>query len=295
MSYPLKQTIRQQIKKALARLDSPAERDEAVHDVRKRFKKIRAILRLVRDELGRKTYRRANARFRDAAKPLTTARDAKVLLDSLANLRPLVKGPSEGKALAEISKRLKAQREDVLNKIIDQEDVFAEVRNAVKAARAEFKDFRGVRGRWSTVRRGLERTYRKSRDAWQAALADPSVAKLHEWRKQTKYLWHQIDVTAENRVMSLLAEQLESLSDLLGENHDLAVLRQVVAGPGAETNSKRSNANLTAAIDKRRLELEAQAMKSAETLFQEAPTVFIVRIKRYRKVGPTAARAAARR
>ena len=49
----------------------PQERDEAVHDARKRFKKLRALLKLVRDEVPRKTYRRENTWFRDTARPLS--------------------------------------------------------------------------------------------------------------------------------------------------------------------------------------------------------------------------------
>ena len=38
---------------------------------RKCFKKVRAVLRLIRPETGEKTYRAENTCFRDAARPLT--------------------------------------------------------------------------------------------------------------------------------------------------------------------------------------------------------------------------------
>ena len=54
--------------------------EEAVHSARKDMKKLRALLRLVRGELGASVYRRENARFREAAATLAGLRDADVML-----------------------------------------------------------------------------------------------------------------------------------------------------------------------------------------------------------------------
>src|SRR5262245_6651538 len=62
--------------------------DADVHTIRKRLKKVRAALRLLRPALDSHTYARENAVFRDAARPFSTVRDAKVLLDTLEQLAP---------------------------------------------------------------------------------------------------------------------------------------------------------------------------------------------------------------
>jgi hypothetical protein len=73
------------IEKALEAIGgkSSSMSDHAVHEVRKRFKEIRGVLRLVRDEIGEKTFNRENQIFRDAGRPLSKLRDAKVMIDSL--------------------------------------------------------------------------------------------------------------------------------------------------------------------------------------------------------------------
>src|SRR5258707_559913 len=76
----VRRIVRKQLDRILEALESPGDRDEAVHEIRQRFKKVRAVLRLLRDELGEKTYRQHNACFRDAAQPLAELRDAMVLL-----------------------------------------------------------------------------------------------------------------------------------------------------------------------------------------------------------------------
>src|SRR5262249_36869214 len=50
----VKRLVRKQIRNAIESLTKPAgaKQEEAVHDARKRFKKVRALLRLVRPELG---------------------------------------------------------------------------------------------------------------------------------------------------------------------------------------------------------------------------------------------------
>ena len=69
------------------RNDAGADVAEAVHDTRKDMKKLRSLLRLVRDELGPERYRAENGRYRDAARLLSGARDAEVKLATLAALR----------------------------------------------------------------------------------------------------------------------------------------------------------------------------------------------------------------
>ena len=50
-----------------------ATADEAIHNVRKRFKRVRAVLRLVRGELGARTYKQENEALRDAAAALKSS------------------------------------------------------------------------------------------------------------------------------------------------------------------------------------------------------------------------------
>lgn len=54
--------------------------DDVAHDVRKRCKTVRALLRLIRDEVGKDVYRRENRALRDAARALSPVRDAAVLI-----------------------------------------------------------------------------------------------------------------------------------------------------------------------------------------------------------------------
>src|ERR1043165_2279192 len=83
----IKRLVRQQMTRAEESIranDQP--RTEIVHDIRKRFKRIRAVVRLVRPELDKATFRKENDSFRDAARPLAAVRDAKVVVEALDKL-----------------------------------------------------------------------------------------------------------------------------------------------------------------------------------------------------------------
>ena len=115
-------------------------------------------------------------------------------------------------------------------------------------------------------------------------MADPSVENLHEWRKQAKYLRHQLEVLEPIQpvAMAELAGRLHELTQLLGDGHDLAVLRQkLVAGPAAPAGRIRET--LVTLIDRRRAELEQEALQLGRRLFADKPKDFTERLKSYWK------------
>ena len=61
----VRRIAREQLQAAVAHLRSrTGSRDEQIHEARKCMKRLRALARLVRTELGNEAYRRENACFR---------------------------------------------------------------------------------------------------------------------------------------------------------------------------------------------------------------------------------------
>src|ERR1700733_14439135 len=77
-----------QIDKALNPLQGHRASDKAIHRSRKRIKMARATLRLLRPQLTKKEFRDENERLREAARPLSEARDSFVLQHTFAELGP---------------------------------------------------------------------------------------------------------------------------------------------------------------------------------------------------------------
>src|SRR5687768_5896640 len=75
------ETVRH-VERALRALRARHLTDEQVHTARKQLKRARANLRLLRGAVGGAVYTRENAALRDAARPLSGVRDAKVLIET---------------------------------------------------------------------------------------------------------------------------------------------------------------------------------------------------------------------
>ena len=62
-------------------------------------------------------------------------------------------------------------------------------------------------------------------------IADPSAENVHEWRKRAKDIWYQLRIVrrAWPALLGETAGQAHVLADLLGDHHDLAMLREDLA------------------------------------------------------------------
>ena len=261
--------------------DSGADPEEAVHDARKDMKKLRALLRLVRGEIGEKVYRRESACFRDAARELAGVRDADVMLATLAALEERYADELPADAVGDIRQALEAHR------IRTAAGTRAQ---AAKAAVAILKEARGRVADWPLERDGFEpmadglrRTYRRGRRDWRASLSEPSAENLHEWRKRVKDLWYHCSILQETwkPVMSALADEAHELSDRLGDDHDLAVLLDWGAEP------------LEPVIARRRRELQDEAFAYGARLYADKPKALVRRVEHWWTASTRTARAEA--
>jgi CHAD domain-containing protein len=283
----VRRLARKQMDDALEQLDATqaGARDEAVHEARKSFKKLRAVLRLVRPVIGKRAFRAENTCFRDAGRPLTEVRDAKILIETLDDLAKHFKKRSNGRSFGKIRKALGDNLRAVRKRVLDDEDAFAVVGAEVRRARERVKDWADVPDKWSSVGKGLEDVYRTASHAFGDAARDPSVEKLHEWRKQAKYLRYQLEVLRPlwPERLEELADEADRMGELLGDDHDLAVLRQTLTDDPERFGKGRDTEMLLALIDRRRAELEEDYMPLGQRFFQDSPKRFGRRLKGYWK------------
>jgi CHAD domain-containing protein len=242
--------------------------EEGVHNARKDMKKLRALLRLARGELGTTVYRRENACFRDAAAALSGLRDADVMLVTLEKLEldEAVSGP--------LRQALEAHRLRTAGGARDQAS--AEAIEILSEARARIVDWPLEDDSFDALEPGLRRMYRGGRREWRATRKGPTVERLHEWRKRTKELWYDHELLRQlwKPVMKAVGDEAHALSDLLGDDHDLAVLLEWArehTDPAPE---------LGEAVEARRRELQEQALELGARLYADRPKVFMRRLER---------------
>jgi CHAD domain-containing protein len=237
---------------ARAQLDLIAEDPEDVHEVRKALKRLRALLRLARDEVGADVRRRENATLRDAGRRLADARDAEVLLATFDGLVEPGAFPALRHELHAIATRAAARDRG--------EDTGAVVQTAAET--------RERVASWSLgddpapLKRGFKRIRRRGRRAYRAASGDPADTNLHELRKRTKDVRHAAEILGRNK----LARRAHKLGDLLGDDHDLVMLLDVSRRLPAALN-ERDRELFERLIERRRTELRSAALQRASRLY----------------------------
>jgi CHAD domain-containing protein len=166
---------------------------------------------------------------------------------------------------------------------MQEEGNLGAVMAALRTARARAKQWPVGQQGWSVLGAGLKRIYRSGRDAFAMAQEDPSEDNLHEWRKQVKYLWHQLQVLRplQPALMKTLADQAHALADALGDDHDLAVLHQKLLAEPERFPDRATVHALAGLIGLRRAELQEQAFALGHRLYKEKPTMFVDRLQEY--------------
>jgi CHAD domain-containing protein len=241
----LRRIVQKQIDAVLEELTGThrGPRDAAVHEARKSLKKTRAVLRLVRPVIAAKDFRRENTSLRDAARPLTEVRDARILVETFDKLLERFQEQFAGRSFTDMRQALQENLRGVRKRVLDEHNAFVVVAETVRQARERVNDCTDVPDRWPSVGAGLHTVCRQARAAFRDAASAPDVAKLHEWRKQVKYLRYQLEVLRPlwpERIEEL-ASEADRMGTLLGDDHDLAVLRQMLTrdpSPGANANEQ---------------------------------------------------------
>lgn len=262
----------EEIDKAIDRLEGGADA-EAVHEVRKGCKRLRGLLRLVRPGLGDEVYQLENAAFRDIARELAEARDADAVLEALDALAEREPDALDYQAVANA---LRSSAPAGPGAGADR--ALADFR----AARLRVSDWRLDGRGFDVVGPGLAKTYGRGRDRYREAYQTPSVEALHEWRKRVKYHWYHVRLLEPMwpGPMGALRTELKRLSDLLGDDHDLAVMRTMLP-PAGEALGAAEHARLLSLIDERRATLQADAFVLGARIYAEGAKRLQRRFHRY--------------
>ncbi len=265
-----------QITDALRALERRPLSDGDVHSARKSLKKARAMLRLLRPSIGDRAYRRENTLLRDAARPLSAVRDAKVLLQRLERLQRCLRARGGPSPPVELQRILRRERIDLRRKLSRDSKPFAGQLEVLREGRGRARRWRVGRKGWSLLGAGLARVYTQARRARSRAEADQTAETLHEWRKQTKYLWHLLQVLEPlGAPVGRLAQTAHGIADALGEDHDLWVLRaRIATGVAARAGRRR----LLSLIERRSTQLRARAFALGRRLYADSGPAFEARL-----------------
>ncbi|MFA5898383.1 MAG: CHAD domain-containing protein [Hyphomicrobium sp.] len=260
-----KRIAAEQIERAQRLLNDNGDQATSVHETRKSLKRLRALLRLVRPAMGEDAFKEENARLRDIGLSLSGARDRHVLFETVDKLEA-AGGLDRRNVVEQLRKAIAAANgeappamQEASVRLLDAGKRLAEL---------------GLAGAgFDIVGPGLERSYRRARRAFDAAYEKPSDEAFHEWRKGAQAHWRQMTLLARAWPEYLGARALEArtLSQLLGDDHDLALLVAFINNPGTSGISATQAKLVEKAVRQRQAELRTLARPRGERLFAECP------------------------
>ncbi len=252
----------------LARHDAGALDATTVHEMRKALKRFRALLRLLRAELGEDAYSREDAVARGAGRVLAGARDAEVMratLEQLIARHPRKLGGHAG--VERLRGRLTSERDDALVAALADRASRAAVLGELRECRARVIAWRLTRGcDTEVVEPGLLKLYGRGRARYRRArrAKGGDSERMHAWRKRVKDLRYSAEALGPaplpadaaarpgggrgrpskkskgngrrqrrageaRESLERLARRADRLGEVLGEDHDLGVLDAWVA------------------------------------------------------------------
>ncbi len=255
---------------------------EAVHDARKRCKKVRGLARLVRPALGG-SYKDTNRAFRDAARTLSRYRDAQGLLDTFDRLVVADNHRLPDAGLAPVRQALAARCEHSVDDIEQSDDSIGEALELIREGIGVVESWTLDDDGWDAIGPGLRTTYSRGAEALAVAANDGTTVDFHELRKRAKYTWYHVRLLRSTApsILRPLADRLHDLSDALGDAHDLAVLTDQVRSEPDEFGGEAVIDSAVTFFDGRRRDLERRSLVTAHRLYTESPKRFARRLGGY--------------
>lgn len=292
--------------------------ERAVHETRKSIKRLRALIGLLRDELGEQDTHGENAILKASAARLARARDTEVMLNTLdALVRRHPKKLGRRASVAKLRERLLEERNEAVELVLSDGEARAEVLTDLRAARTrvaawQLPDRDDIR----LVEPSLRDLYRDGRR--RARRADDGSADgaraMHRWRKRVKDLRYAAEILDRPEALGAgsaarngsagaakrsrkrarkrstgdyiarLAHWADELGELLGEEHDLAMLAARVRADGAGGATKTATPRATRKlllrlIARRRERLRRRALRAGRRLYRRRPKKFIGRVR----------------
>jgi CHAD domain-containing protein len=281
--------------------EKPQPSAESIHEARKDLKSLRAVLRLARGSINGEVRKRENLFFRDAGRSLSAARDSQALLEALQRfgrrggshpqgLRP--KQQSIHEFIEKIRGKIAQERIDKLPRELLRKLV-QELRGAKRRVDVWFDGTVLQPGNaWGIfVGTGLRKTYRQGKNmVWQIEMIgqeNASDESWHELRKCAKALGYQLRLLRPiwPGPINILLREIDQLTEWLGDDHDLAVLRKRILSepysPSENQDSADTRQIFLQSLDRQRRKLQLESLHLSRRIYLEKPSQFEGRLAGY--------------
>jgi CHAD domain-containing protein len=265
------------------------ERDESIHEARKSIKKLRGLLRLIKPLIGKGTYRRENQALGDIGRKLSQLRDARAIIEIF---EAVVKEAEARKALdgdlvQSIRGRLEEHKSETEQRINVEETLSSAVA-ALQAVSGHVDDYQLTERGFESLERGLKDVYRRGRRAMKQAVKTPAADHFHDWRKRVKDHWYHVRLLGalNTAFIETREDDLKKLETWLGDDHNLAVLRDTIDNDRARFGHPKQVRQFLVLMKQHGQELREKALELGEHLYGLKPKRLVSEFPKAREIWP---------
>lgn len=248
---------------------------DAIHEARKKFKRLRNLYRLT--TAHSKAFRqRETIRLRDAARSLAHVRNATALIETVHHLSSYALSDDEAETLSAAREVLVLRRDELAAAETDLDDkvklVSADCRDAlvlVETLDGPSKPAHAARMLGKSWHKGLAR----GREALDACKGEGHGEAFHDLRKAGQAYWMNVSLLQEIWPSAFAAkrEQAKALVDLLGHEHDLTELTALLDREPETFGDGEGQSFLLAIIIRRQQALRRESLELATRVFADDP------------------------
>jgi len=281
MSEAVRRVACAELETAYASVASPPDRHHGVHDARKCLKRLRSLLVLIKPGLPDPVFLNLSERLKAIAKGLAPARDAQALLDALGKLGKDPDGDDDGTAIRSLTAWLQQQRRAAEQSL--EGTMAADAMRGLFGLRPAMANLAVYPDGFEPVARGLRDSYRGARKTFAQAFESGDDEGFHDWRKTLQRHWRHMQLLNPcwPSELSARVELSRNLSQVLGDDHDLAQLCKLVSAPTMVFASPEDTAAFVKRCRRRQKALRRDAQSRGARLFVERPKPFVERIEAY--------------
>ncbi|MCU4154885.1 CHAD domain-containing protein [Carboxylicivirga sp. A043] len=260
----------------------PNDIDTSVHEIRKAIKRIRAILRLVRWDIGEELYQSENMRFRDLGRQLSQLRDYHVIITYLAENFEAEELRIPEENFINLINHLNSKKEAELKRLVDNQTLET-IREQMDISTSELNEFSFDYLGPHTIRQGTTNTYSQCLNKISESQLKLDDHPLHELRKRVKYLLNQMILIQEvwPEFFKNYSTSLKEASDLLGDDHNIAESVTLIDSLSEDVISRENKNSLIDSFRSEREHIHRELWPLLGKLFTEDAKCFVKRITSY--------------
>jgi CHAD domain-containing protein len=282
-AIPMSEAVRRvafaELDLANAALSTTPDRHSGVHSARKCLKRLRSLLLLVRPGVPEPMIGNLSERLAAIARELAPARDANALLDAIDKLEPDEETFAAASPIRSLRRWLEKRRE-----IAERNLASSAASEAMRGLRELKPALAGLAvhpDEFAPLAQGLRQCYRATRKSFRHAFVTGNDEDFHEWRKGVQHHWRQMQLLAPCSAAELprRADAARALSQLLGDDHDIAMLRRLVSTPTMVFGNTDDTTAFLKRCRKRHKALRQEAKTRASQLFAERSRPFAERVE----------------